>query len=196
MDDRSFFDNLAPTWDDNEILSTPSKVRAILDYFDLHDGQKILDLGTGTGVLLPYIAERIGEKGEITAVDYSAGMLQRAKEKYFRLVPTPEFVNLDFEKENLSGSFDRIILYCVYPHLHEPVETLKWLRAVNLNPGGKIYISFPCGPDFINNIHKEKHSESDLLPSPAALAEHLCSSGLPTEVLADTEEAYVVMISK
>lgn len=196
MDERTFFDKLAPTWDSNESRSTPEKVREILSYFDLKDGQKVLDLGTGTGVLLPYIAEKIGETGKITAVDYSEGMLAIAKKKYPDLKPAPEFINMDFENENIDDSYDRIILYCVYPHLHEPVETLKWLRGVNLNPEGKIFIAFPSGADFINNIHKEKHSESDMLPSPNVLADRLQSCGLKVEVLADSNEAYVVMVSK
>ena len=69
---------LAPTWDDNEVLSTPDKVRFVLGFMNLKPGQSVLDLGTGTGVLLPYIAEKIGTAGHITAVDYSAGMLSRA----------------------------------------------------------------------------------------------------------------------
>lgn len=196
MDDRKFFDNLAPIWDDNEVLSTPQKVREILGYMNLKPDHSVLDLGTGTGVLLPFIAEKIGEKGRITAVDYSEGMLNKAKLKFRSLTPVPEFLNLDFENENIVGDYDRIILYCVYPHLHTPVETLKWLMTVNLRPGGKLFIAFPCGADFINNIHGERHSESDLLPSPEVLASRLKSSGLPASVVADSPEAYVIEITR
>lgn len=196
MDERDFFDRIAPTWDANEILSTEEKVNHILDFIELQPGQSVLDLGTGTGVLLPYIAERIGNAGKITAVDYSEGMLTRAREKFETLVPTPEFLNLDFETENIDGEYDRIILYCVYPHLHEPVDTLKWLISVNLKEGGKLYIAFPCGPEFINNIHKEKHSESDILPGASELAAKLCEYGLSAEVLSETETSYVICLSK
>lgn len=196
MDERSFFDKLAPTWDENEVLSTPDKVRFVLDYIDLKPGHKVLDLGTGTGVLIPYIAERIGPEGKITAVDYSEGMLSRAKEKYKDILPPPEFMSLDFETETIPGTFDRIILYCVYPHLHEPVETLRWLRSVNLDENGIITIAFPSSPDFINNIHREKHSESDILPCAQKLADELCEYGFDAVVAHADEGSYIVNIRK
>ena len=193
MDDRYFFDNLADSWDDNEVLSTPEKVRSILGLMNLSKGDSVLDLGTGTGVLLPFVAEKIGEKGKITAVDYSAGMLRKAVEKYSCLKPEPEFVNIDFENENIEGEYDKIIMYCVYPHLHEPVETLKWLINVNLKPQGELYIAFPCIADYINNIHKERHSESDLLPSAESLARSLTSSGITAKMIIPD---YIIRITR
>ena len=196
MDEREFFDKLAPQWDENEILSTPDKVEEILDYIDLKEGMSVLDLGTGTGVLLPYLAKRIGEKGKLTAVDYSEGMLSRAKQKFNMLKPLPEFISMDFEKENIEGEYDRIILYSVYPHLHTPIDTLKWLRSVNLKEDGKIFIAFPCSEKFINNIHKERESESDILPPATKLAQLFRDCGLNAEVKAQNEGAYVIEISK
>ena len=195
MDERGFFDKIASTWDDNEVLSTDDKVKAILEFMDIKEGYSVLDLGTGTGVLLPHIAKKIGIEGEITAVDYSSGMLNIAIKKFSHLVPSPEFLNMDFETETIPGEFDRIILYCVYPHLHTPVDTIKWLKSVNLKKNGKIIIAFPCSPDFINKIHREKHSESDRLLSASQLASFLRQNGLEALVNAETEDAYVISIS-
>ena len=194
MDERAFFDNLAPEWDDNEVLSTPDKIREILDKIELKEDQEVLDLGTGTGVLLPFIAERIGNDGKIIAVDYSEEMLKRAKQKFSSLSPSPVFLNLDFENENIEGEFDLIFLYCVYPHLHQPIETLKWLKKVNLKQGGSIIIAFPCDNNFINNIHREKHSESDQLPSASSLANFLKENGFEADVLSESSGTYVVKI--
>lgn len=196
MDDRHFFDNLAPTWDDNETLSTDEKVKHILSRIGIKHGDFVLDLGTGTGVLLPHIAKLIGEQGKITAVDYSQRMLDRAIKKFSHLSPTPEFMQLDFENETIPGEFDHIILYCVYPHLHQPVETLKWLSKVNLKDSGDIIIAFPSDARFINNIHKEKKSESDMLPNPEELSKFLNSNGLDSEVIADSAEEYIVKINQ
>ena len=196
MDERSFFDNLAPTWDDNEILSTPEKVRFVLDFVDLREGQSVLDLGTGTGVLLPFIAERVGEKGKITAVDYSQGMLDRAIAKFSNINPKPEFLQMDFENETIEGEFDRILLYSVYPHLHAPIDTIKWLRSVNLASGGIITVAFPTGPDFINNIHRQRHSDSDILPPAEELAKTFRLHGLDATVAKADEECYIINIRK
>ena len=196
MDDREFFDRIAETWDDNEVLSTPTKVNKVLDYFDLKEKQQVLDLGTGTGVLLPYIAERIGKEGKIVAIDFSLGMLSLAKKKFGSLTPVPIFMNLDFENDLIPEQYDRIILYCVYPHLHSPIDTLKWLEKVNLKEEGIISIAFPSGPEFINKIHKEKHSHSDILPSAQNLAEYFIQNGLNALVVSESDDCYVINIKK
>ena len=195
MDERSFFDRLAPTWDDNEVMSLPHKVNQILDLLDIRPGQDVLDLGTGTGVLLPYIAERVGKNGSITAVDYSEGMLDRAKQKFSHLCPAPRFLNLDLERETVPDEYDHIILYCVYPHLHFPIDTLKWLEKVNLKECGIITVAFPSGPGFINKIHREKHSDSDILPPASELAQYFRENGLNAVVACETDEAYVINIT-
>ena len=194
MDQREFFDRIAPDWDVNETMSTPERVNKILDFMNIKEGQSVLDLGTGTGVLLPYLAERVCVTGRITAVDYSEGMLGEARKKFGNLIPTPLFENKDIENDTIEGEFDRIILYCVYPHLHEPVETLKWLKRVNLKPKGKIFIAFPCSEEFINNIHKERHSDSDELPSAEKLMSYLCDNGFNAKTVSATDKSYVISI--
>lgn len=196
MDDRDFFDRLAETWDENEILSTPEKINEIFDHINIKNNSAVLDLGTGTGVLLPFIAQRVGSAGSITAVDFSDGMLEKAKAKFKDLIPTPTFINLDFENESIPGEYDHILLYCVYPHLHEPIETLKWLVKVNLKDGGVLSIAFPTGPEFINSIHKERHSESDILPSASKLAQILNEGGLKAKVLLSNKDSYLVNVYK
>ena len=196
MDDRAFFDNLSSTWDDNEILSTSEKINHILDHIDIKKDDEVLDLGTGTGVLLPFIAGKIGRNGKLVAVDFSSGMLEKAKAKFGSLDPEPVFMQLDIENDTIPGEYDHIILYCVYPHLHTPVETIKWLLKVNLKKNGKISIAFPCGPDFINKIHEERHSESDFLPSPSLLAKKLEDAGLKSRVVLDTPETFLVSVTE
>lgn len=196
MDERKFFDNLAPTWDANEVLSTPRRVSEILEHADIKPGERVLDLGTGTGVLIPQLARLVGEKGAITAVDYSQGMLDIAIRKNSGVIPAPVFFNIDFETETIDGIFDHILLYCVYPHLHTPVDTLKWLRAVNLAENGIITIAFPTDENFINSIHRQKHSESDCLPSAYALAQTLRLHGLDAVVAKADKESYIINISK
>ncbi len=196
MDERNFFDRLSENLDAREHISTPDKVREILAYMDIKPGARVLDLGTGTGVLLPEIARLVGPDGSITAVDYSTGMLEKAIAKNSALTPEPRFMQLDFETETVDGIYDNIILYCVYPHLHTPGDTIKWLRAVNLADGGTITVAFPTDERFINNVHRERHSDSDFLPPAAALAEIMRDNGLDATAVVTDSTGYVINISK
>lgn len=188
-----FFDALAPTWDENEIRSVPERINSILGKLPISKGMKVLDLGTGTGVLLPYLSEMVGEKGHITAIDLSEGMLSLARKKFARL-KNIEFLKIDFEEEQIPGIYDVAILYSVYPHLHAPADTMKWLFKMNMKPDGVIVIAFPSDEKFINNIHHERKAEHDHLPVAPILAEMINHWGLHAEVLADTEDEYIIIV--
>lgn len=188
-----FFDSIAPTWDENEIRSTPERVRSILSKINIRKGMDILDLGTGTGVLVPYLSEMTGENGHITAIDLSEGMLNLARKKYGSL-RNVEFLNLDFEEEQIPGKYDIALLYCVYPHLHAPAETLEWLFKMNMKKDGRIVIAFPSDEKFINDIHHERKAEHDHLPPANTLAEMINHWGLKADVMAATSDEYIITI--
>ena len=44
-------------------------------------GDRLLDICTGTGSLLTYLSEKVGENGTVVGVDFSIGMLRAAKTK-------------------------------------------------------------------------------------------------------------------
>lgn len=50
----------------------------------LHPGDRVLDLGCGTGLDLPSLAQKVGPKGWVTGLDLSNSMLQQAEEKINR----------------------------------------------------------------------------------------------------------------
>jgi cyclopropane fatty-acyl-phospholipid synthase-like methyltransferase len=68
-DDASYDAMLAPV------------AEAVLDALDPRPGERILDIGAGTGTLSLAVAERVRPKGHVTAVDVSPTMLGRAAER-------------------------------------------------------------------------------------------------------------------
>lgn len=189
-----FFDALAPQWDANEVRSTPERIRSILSKLDIQPGMRILDLGTGTGVLVPYLSESVGPDGHITAIDLSEGMLTLARKKYGHL-GNVEFLKLDFEEEVIPGVYDLVMMYCVYPHLHAPADTFEWLFKMNIRSGGRIVVAFPSDEKFINDIHHERKSESDHLPTADRLADMIRLRGYDAKVLAYSTDEYIVAVN-
>lgn len=190
-----FFDSIAPRWDADEVVSVPERINPLLDLLTWRPAMRVLDLGTGTGVLLPYLSARTAPGGSILAVDFSQGMLAEARRK-FEALPSVSFLRADFEADAIPGTFHLVMLYSVYPHLKQPRATLRRLLDSNVAPGGSIVVAFPVSESFINSIHGQKKAPADLLPPAGELAARFRSWGFSAEALASSPEAYMVRIIK
>lgn len=51
----------------------------VADALDLSRGETAVEMGTGTGANLPYLAERVGPEGTVVGVDVTEGVLRRAR---------------------------------------------------------------------------------------------------------------------
>ncbi|MGB9629356.1 MAG: class I SAM-dependent methyltransferase, partial [Thermodesulfobacteriota bacterium] len=59
--------------------------RFIVEKANLFQGDRALDLCTGTGSVAVALAKSVGEKGFVVGLDFSRGMLEKAKGKALRL---------------------------------------------------------------------------------------------------------------
>lgn len=59
----------------------PRQRRKWIETLDLREGEFVLDVATGTGLNLPYIARKIGITGKLMAIDISIGMLKMARKR-------------------------------------------------------------------------------------------------------------------
>ena len=163
MSQTDFFNSVANDWD-NMIKVDERKINYLLDKLSIHQEDKILDVGTGTGVLIPFLYERVS-KGLIRGVDISEGMINVARSKFNHLMNV-YFDIVNIEKENLEDKYDRIILYSMYPHLENKTETISRLVKKNLKEDGMLMIAHSDSRAFLNNLHgnaDERIQESILM---------------------------------
>ena len=80
MDYTQFLDSNSINWDYTKIMDI-CKISYILDRFSIKENDKILDVGTGTGMLIPFVHQH-NPKGNIKGVDKSINMIEIAKEKF------------------------------------------------------------------------------------------------------------------
>jgi len=67
------------------LLGNENRLRTeTIDSLHLLPGQTVLDIACGTGRNFPLILERIGPAGKLIGVDYTAAMLDRARERIER----------------------------------------------------------------------------------------------------------------
>lgn len=82
---RSLYDRLAPAYDITASIFRPLGARRLqkraVDLLDLHPGDTVVDLGCGTGVNLPVLANAVGEHGHVVGIDLSSAMLAQARRR-------------------------------------------------------------------------------------------------------------------
>ncbi len=135
---RSMFDRLAPTW---ETRIGPHHLGALdLALEDLPPPRRVLDLGTGTGVVALALAERYTE-AEIVGIDLSPGMIEEARRK----LPSELAGRVRFEVGDASalacpdGDFELVVLSNMIPFADELARVVA--------PGGTLVLSFSRGAE-------------------------------------------------
>ena len=100
----AFFDRLAPDWD-AEMIRSDEIIAAILDKAEVSAGKDVLDVATGTGVLIDdYLARGVAS---VTGIDISPNMARIAQGKY-----PQENVKIlcgDVERTDFDRLFDCIV---------------------------------------------------------------------------------------
>jgi len=100
-------------------------------------GQRVLEVGVGTGRNLPYYPAQ----SRVVAVDLSPGMLRRAVKRAERLGRQVDFALADAQHLPFrEGSFDTITATCVFCSVPDPVQGLRELRRVSRRDGSTLLL--------------------------------------------------------
>ncbi len=119
-----------------------AQTRTALERLDLRPDMRVLDVGCGPGRLTIPIAQAVGPRGEVTALDLQPAMLRRAQER----ARTAHATNIRFiqagagEAKLERNHYDRALLVTVLGEIRDREAALKEIFEA-LKPGGALSIS-------------------------------------------------------
>lgn len=155
---REFFDRMACEWDEKRNTDV-EKLTTLVDMIGLRKGDAVLDVGSGTGVLIPLLLAAVGTDGHITAADYSVGMTKRAIEKYGD-IERVEIITADIMSLIPTRKYAVVVCCNCFPHI-EMKNSFLWRMKEFLEPTGKLVIMHDIPRDRVNAIHSASETVKD-----------------------------------
>jgi ubiquinone/menaquinone biosynthesis C-methylase UbiE len=109
----------------------------------LAPGQRVLEVGVGTGNFARQVAATVGPTGSVTGIDLSAAMVATATERSAEAgLPLAFEVGDAHQLEFPDQTFDRVFAVLVLVHVDDPVRVLREMVRVT-RPGGRIVVHEP-----------------------------------------------------
>jgi demethylmenaquinone methyltransferase/2-methoxy-6-polyprenyl-1,4-benzoquinol methylase len=169
---KAFFNERADTWLD-KLYKNPDtgyhdrysgQIEKIIAPLNINPEDRVLDLGCGSGVLVPYLLRYLGDAGQLFEMDYAEKMIARNRKIHGDDRITfvcSDVMDMPFE----ADSFDSIICFACFPHFGNQSAALKKMSG-SLKPNHSLIIAHLLSSDEIAGHHSSEIAVSrDQLPT-------------------------------
>lgn len=187
---RTYFNGKAATWDEIAAEKDSLKLTQMAARLDIELSSIVLDVGTGTGVFIPFLRQSIGGGGKILALDIAEEMLRRARAKNFDGVVA--YLNADVAHIPLpDDSVDSVVCYSSFPHFQDKSKALAEIHRV-IKSGGYLFICHTSSREAINEIHNGiPEVANDVIPGEVEMHLILSEAGFTDIAIEDNGEDYL-----
>ncbi len=132
----------------NQTISQPTTVAFMLELLDIQSGEKVLDVGSGSGWTTALLSHLVGKNGYVSAIELVPELVEKGREnigkyhiKNAEIRPARE--ELGFAK---GGPYDRILVSAAAD------DTIPEDLLIQLKPGGVMVL--PVGGTLVKVIKK------------------------------------------
>lgn len=198
MDKRTFFNEMAPTWDQKfyTLQLQEHLEKNLVPRFHVCPGSRVLDVGGGTGGIIPFLLQAIGPQGEVHSIDFAEKMVEIARMKFAGeprvSVQVASGENLPFE----DHFFDHVVCFGVFPHIEDRPRALQEINRA-LKASGTLVIAHALSSQEIRAHHKGASPVSqDFLPEEKEMRKLLSENGFEVESLIDEPKCYCCEAAK
>jgi len=168
----------------------PERLERIAACGEIPSGATVLDVGSGTGILVPLI--RRYEPAVIYACDLSEGMLTQLEKNY----PYAETILADVRDVELhDATVDSVFINACYPNIADKPGAFSNIARMT-KPGGHLIISHPLGKSFIETLKANVPFPMDDYPEREEAEPLLAPFGFGVTTFIDEPKLYVLVATK
>ena len=168
----------------------PERLDRIVAAADIREGDAVLDVGTGTGILIPLI-QKYGPAA-VHACDLSKAMLRQLNVNYSGVKTHQKDVrDLDLP----DTSIDVVLINACYPNIADKNGAFTNIARM-LKPGGRMVISHPLGKAFVDKLRPNASYPLDDFPSTSQARLLFCPYGFEVEQFIDEPQLYILTLVK
>jgi ubiquinone/menaquinone biosynthesis C-methylase UbiE len=187
---REFFSGLIHVFDPPLPEGVPERLKKIVASGKIVKGDVILDVGTGTGILIPLIQEY--EPDTIFACDLSEVMLAHLHEKYpYAMTIAKDVRDLTFPE----NSIDVVFMNACYPNIVDKDKAFENISRM-MRIDGRMVISHPLGKSFVELLKEKSPFPLDDFPEKPEAKVFLKHYGFDIINFVDEEKLYILVATK
>lgn len=191
---REYFNQRATMWDETSSETDMSKLGRMAKRLNIKSGSTVLDVGSGTGVFIPFLLSRVGSKGRLVALDFAEEMLNRARAKGFKDIA---YLHADVTSIPVRDEiFDVVVCYSSFPHFQDKPRALAEINRVTKS-GGRLLICYTASRAMINQHHRQIPAvANDTIPDEKEMQLMLSRAGFTDIRIDDSSESYLASARK
>ncbi|HTS71468.1 MAG TPA: class I SAM-dependent methyltransferase [Terriglobia bacterium] len=200
---KQFFNDHAERWLDKCCKDTETgrcdkhenNFELLFALLPLKRGDCVLDAGCGSGVLVPFILERITDSGILYELDFAENMIvvNRSLHERYNI----RFIVSDVENAPLDdASCDAVICFSCFPHFHDKGKALSAISRV-LKADGVFAVAHFDSSEGLNRHHGSCQAVMhDRMPDEAGMRALFKKADFNIEVFNDEPGFYLIIAKK
>lgn len=189
---RKYFNEKAPIWDELMGRKPVQRLEQMIKSLEIRPASTVLDAGTGTGVILPFLKDIVGPSGQIVALDFAQEMLLQAKQKNGD--DSISYVIGDLTATPFDQNFfDEIICYSCFPHILDKGAAIQEMMRI-LKAGGRATICHTSSREDLNRMHQSIGGVvgNDMLPDDETMIELFKKAGFKDIINSKQTDQYLL----
>ena len=185
---RNTFDKLYHLFEPPLPEGVPERLEQIVAHGKINRGDTVLDVGSGTGILIPIIKKY--EPRWIYACDLSVAMLEQLSSKKY---PGLETILADVRNLTLpDSSIDAVFINACYGNIVDKPGAFNNLSRM-MKPHGRMVISHPLGKSFIRSMRERASFPLDAFPEMPEAERLFRPFGFGVETFIDEPRLYILV---